>query len=381
MKITVNSTNLSKALTKVNRIVPSRTTLPILSNILLSTESQRLRIAATNLELGITEFIPVNVEDPGSITLPAKTLVDLVNTLPADTDLFIKVAARSQTAEIKCGRIKSNIKGMNAQEFPAIPSSVNLAKTLIVPAEDFKTAIKMTVFATSDDQVQVVLTGVNMIVEGRKIEMQASDGFCASIATLNLPSECSKDIYALVPAKALNEVSKIIQATGAANVLIELIDNEKQMLFEMESVSIVTQLIEGFFPKIQSIVPQKHTTRALVTREDLINAVKSVAIIARHDSDSLNLDFRLGKDNAPGSLVIKSVAAETGDSTATVDTVVEKNPITISVNAKYLLNMLTQTSDSNVVAIEMTKSTSPIIIRFTENENYLGLIMPMHQKE
>ncbi|HRE28006.1 MAG TPA: hypothetical protein PK954_15305, partial [Anaerolineales bacterium] len=164
MKFTCLQDNLSKGLGIVSRAVSARSTLPVLGNILLATDNAQIRLSATNLELAVTCWIGAKIEDEGSVTLPAKTLVDLVNTLPGEP-VSLALTARTQTVNLNCGRIKASIKGIDAQEFPSIPPA-DLDKSIQLNVEDLRSMIQSVIFAAATDETRPVLTGVLARLEG-----------------------------------------------------------------------------------------------------------------------------------------------------------------------------------------------------------------------
>jgi DNA polymerase-3 subunit beta len=182
----------------------------VLGNILLASDNARLRLSATNLELGITCWIGAKIEEEGSTTVPAKTLVDLVNTLPQDK-VEMSLVVRTQTLNLSCGRVQANIKGIDAQEFPLIPPA-NLDDALQLNVEDFREMINHVIFAAATDEARPILTGVLAKIEGGQVTLAAADGFRLSLRTAHLSTPNAEPIQAIIPARALAELGRVITA-------------------------------------------------------------------------------------------------------------------------------------------------------------------------
>src|SRR5262245_6543358 len=181
MKVSCLQENLAKGLSIVSRAVASRSTLPVLGNILLATDNGRLRLSATNLELGVTCWIGAKIEEEGSTTLPSKTLVDLVNTLPQEP-VQMNLVTRTQTVSLKCGRIQTNIKGIDAQEFPLVPIT-NVDDAIQLNVADLREMISQVVFAAATDEARPILTGILLQIDRDRLTLSAADGFRLAVRT------------------------------------------------------------------------------------------------------------------------------------------------------------------------------------------------------
>jgi DNA polymerase-3 subunit beta len=374
MKVSCKQENLAKGLSIVSRAVASRSTLPVLGNIHLATDNARLRLSATNLELGITCWIGAKVEEEGSITLPAKTLVDLVNTLPLDT-VQMGLTARTQTVGLQCGRIKSSIKGIDAQEFPMIPAA-DLDTAIQLNVEDLRAMIGAVIFAAATDEARPILTGVLAKIEGQKVTLAASDGFRVAECTAHLASPIAEPITAIIPARALAELGRVI--TAEEPVYMQLPPGRGQVIFHHGHVELVSQLIEGSFPTYQNIIPKGYKTRAVVSTDEFRKACKTSDIIAREAAHTTRLKVKPGDDPmAPGRVIISATAAETGDNLAELDALIEGEAIEIAFNVKYLVDVLGVIDTPNV-ALETSAPTSPGVIRPVGRDDYVYVVMPMH---
>lgn len=374
MKVSCLQENLAKGLSVVSRAVAARSTLPVLGNILLATDGGRLRLSATNLELGITCWIGAKIEDEGSITLPAKTLVDLANTLPPD-NVQIALSARTQTVNVTGGRIKTSIKGLDAQEFPAIPPA-DIDQAIQLNVEDLREMIAAVIFAAATDEARPLLTGVLAKIEGVNFTLAASDGFRVAERTARLSAPVGEPVNAIIPARALAELGRVIHSQDP--VYMHLPAGRGQVIFHHGNVEVVSQLIEGTFPAYQNIIPKGYKTRTVVSTEEFRKACKSSDIIAREAAHTTRLKIKPGEDELiPGHVTISATAAETGDNVSELDATIEGEAVEIAFNVKYLMDVLNIIDTPNV-AIETAASTSPGVIRPVGRDDYVYVVMPMH---
>lgn len=373
MKVSCLQENLAKGLSIVSRAVAARSTLPVLGNILLASDNARLRLSATNLELGITCWIGAKIEEEGSTTVPAKTLVDLVNTLPQDK-VEMSLVVRTQTLNLSCGRVQANIKGIDAQEFPLIPPA-NLDGALQLNVEDFREMINHVIFAAATDEARPILTGVLAKIEGGQVTLAAADGFRLSLRTAHLSTPNAEPIQAIIPARALAELGRVI--TAEEPVFMSLPPGRGQVIFHHDSVELVSQLIEGAFPDYNNVVPKGHTTRTVMSTAEFRKACKTSDIFAREAAHTARLKIKPGSELTPGHVTISATAAETGDNVTELDATVDGGPVEIAFNVKYLVDVLNVIDTPNV-ALETATSSSPGVIRPVGRDDFLYVVMPMH---
>jgi DNA polymerase-3 subunit beta len=373
MKVSCLQENLSKGLSLVSRAVAARSTLPVLGNILLATDNGRLRLSATNLELGITCWVGAKIEEDGSITVPAKTFVDLVNTLPQDK-VELDLNVRTQTLNLVCGRTQAHLKGIDAQEFPLIPCA-DLDNSLELNVEDFREMINQVVFAAATDEARPILTGVLAKIDGGALKLEAADGFRLAVRTASLSSPAETPVTAVIPARALAELARVI--TADEPVYMSLPPGRGQVIFHHGSVELVSQLIEGNFPDLTAVIPKNYTTRTVLPTEEFRKACRTSDIFAREAAHTARLRIKPGSELEPGHVSISATSAETGDNVAEIDASVDGVPIEIAFNVKYLVDVLNVITTPNV-ALETSTATSPGIIRPVGRDDYLYVAMPMH---
>jgi DNA polymerase-3 subunit beta len=374
MKVSCLQENLSRGLNTVTRAVASRSTLPVLGNVLVATEGGQLRLSATNLELGITCWIGAKIEEEGSTTVPARTFADLVSALPNDkVDMHLTV--RTQTLNLRCGQSINDIKCIDAQEFPPLPPT-DLESDLTLNVTDVREMINQVVFAASSDDARPVLTGVLVEIEGGEMTLAAADGFRLSVRTAHLSSPAAGPIRAIIPARALAELARVAQ-DGEETVTLALPSGRGQVIFRTRNVEVVSQLIDGTFPDYQGIIPTGHTTRTVLPTLAFLKACKAADIFAREAAHSARLRITPRGELEPGTLEVSATAAQTGSNETTVDATIEGEPIEIAFNVRYLLDVLNVIDTPNV-ALETSGSSAPGMIRPVGRDDFLHVIMPMH---
>lgn len=378
MKVTVLQENLAKGLSIVSRAVSPRSTLPVLSNVLVATDEAYLRLSATNLEMGITCWIPAKIEDEGSTTVPARTFVDLVGTL-TDPQVEMTLNIRTQTLNLQCGASITDIKCIDAQEFPPMPV-VDFSKGLQLDIGDMREMIHQVAFAASADDARPILTGVLVKVEGEYMTMAAADGFRLSVRKAKLSSPVATSLRVIIPARALNELARIMGDSEKSLVMV-LPPDRGQVIFRLDDVELVSQLIEGTFPDYEQIIPRRFDTRLVLSTSAFLKACKQAEIFAREGSNIVRLNIVPGGEMQPGYAEVSSQAEETGQIQNRIDANVEGAPLLIAFNVRYLREVLDVIKTPNV-ALETTSATNPGVIRpVGESESqgeFLHVIMPMH---
>lgn len=374
MKLSVLQENLHKGLGIVSRAVSSRSTLPVLNNILLATDEGRLKLSATDLTIGITSWVGAKVEEEGMTTVPARILTEFVNSLPPER-IDMELNVRTQTLNLKCGRFESNIKGMDAQDFPIIPTAGPDNKVVLEPGE-LRAIINQVAFAAATDESRPVLTGVLARFDDGKLTLAAADGFRLSIRKGNVTSGKSPIAAVIIPARALLELSRIIGDDDEA-VEVTITKNRNQAVFHTAHTELVTQLVEGHYPDVLALVPKTHNTRTVVGTMDFLKAVRLASFFARDAANIIRISIEPGGDLTPGRMVISATSAEMGDQVGEIDATVEGPPIEIAFNAKYLAELL-GVMDAAQVAIETNAPEKPGVFKPVGSEDFVHVIMPMH---
>jgi len=380
MKITCLQENLARGLATVGRAVASRSTLPVLSNILLESDEGRLRLAATNLEIGVSCWIGARVEEEGRTTVPARLLTEFVNSLPPG-QIEMELSERTQTLNLKCARYEANIKGIDASEFPLVPTADTIAAQgaghrLHLQAENFRRMIDQAVFAAATDESRPILTGVLAQFHQGGLTLAAADGFRLAVTSADVGADLDETTSVIIPARALSELGRI--STGEEET-IELIitPGRNQVLFHLPNTDLVSQLIEGNFPDYKQIVPKSHSTRTVVNTQDLLKAVKVAFLFARDAANIIRFNAVPGSELTPGQMIVTATSAEFGDNVSEIDASIQGDETEIAFNARYMIDALNVVGTPEV-AVETSTSSSPGVLRPVGGNDFLCVIMPMH---
>ncbi len=376
MKITCKQQDLSRGLSAVSHAVSSRSTLPILSNILLATDQGRLKLAATNLEIGINCWVDAQIHEEGTTTVPAKLLTDFVSSLP-QAPVDISVAEDTNILNIESSGSIAHIKGMDASEFPLIPSAEGGEPPVLLDAVLLKEMIAEVAFAAADDDSRPVFTGVLVQVGEEKITFAAADAFRLAVRVAPLPGDGHPRGDILVPARTLTELARILPAEGPVEMIVT--PNRSQVLFHTPQLDLVSRLIDGTFPNFRQIIPKEHATRAVVETKQFAEAVKRAALFARDSSNITRIKINPGENDGlePGALTVEATAEDLGDNTSTVNAAVDGPELQIIFNVKYLADVLAVIGTPEV-ALEANGATKPGVIKPVGANDYTYVIMPMH---
>ncbi len=375
MRVTVLQENLARGLSIVSRAVSPRSTLPVLSNILIATDEGRLRLSATNLELGITCWIAARIDEDGSTTVPARTFGDLVNALPGD-QVQLTLDVKAQNLHVKGGTSNNDIKCIDAQEFPPLPVP-EMDGAIQLNVVDFKEMIQQVAFAASTDEARPVLMGVLLHVEKDKVTMAAADGFRLSVRKALLSNPVQQPLNVIIPARALNELARVA-TDGEEAIYMVVPKNRGQVLFRVKDVEVVSQLIDGTFPDFQQIIPRSYKSRTLVSTSSLLKACKQAEIFAREGSNVARLDIKQSKgEMQPSEVEISATSEETGKNETIVEATVDGGSVLIAFNVKFLREALEVIRTPNV-ALETSAANAPGVVRPVGDDNFLHVIMPMH---
>jgi DNA polymerase III subunit beta len=374
MKVTVLQESLAHGLSIVSRAVSPRSTLPVLSNVLVASDEGRLRLSATNLELGITCWIGARIEEEGSTTVPARTFIDLVGTLPQE-QVSLNLATATQSLNVRCGASNTDIKCIDAQEFPPLPVP-EMEGAIVLNVADFKDMISQVIFAASVDEARPVLMGVLVTVEKDTITMAAADGFRLSVRKGTLSQPAPQAVTAIIPARALGELARVA-ADGNETISMVMPKGRGQVIFRLKEVEVVSQLIDGTFPDYQQIIPRSYKSRTILSTPALLKACKQAEIFAREGSNVARLDIKSAGDLEPGAVEISAQSEETGSNETIVAATIEGIGLLIAFNVKYMREVLEVIKSPNV-ALETSAANAPGVIRPVGDDAFLHVIMPMH---
>ena len=368
MKLSLMQENLARGLSIVSRAVSTRSTLPVLANVLLRTEDAGLKLTATNLEIGITYWVPGKIESDGATTVPARLLTDLVGSLQGGDRVDLELGP-GETLHLRCGRFESNLKGIDADEFPSIQTAGERPTTRIAQGV-LKQALGETTFAAASDEARPILTGVLARFEGDTLTLAAADNYRIAVKTLAILDPVP-DTSVVIPARALNELARILGDSDEP-VEILLAQARNQIQFRLEGVELVSRLIDGQFPNYQQVMPQSYSTRAVLDRDELLRAVRPAALIAHESANIVKLQIGAGAEAG----VVVSANAEVGDHVGQVEAAVEGDGTTIAFNARYLADVLTNVTVEQV-AVELNGPLSPGVFKPIGDDRYVHVVMPV----
>jgi len=367
VKLSVMQENLARGLQVVSRAVSSRSALPVLANVLLRTEDAGLKLTATNLEIGITVWVPGRIETDGALTVPARLMSDVVNSLQPSERVDLEV--EDGTLRLRCGRQKAALRGIDAEEFPVIPAAGERPTTRI-SQRALRQALSEVAFAAATDEARPILTGVLTRFEGDRVTLAAADNYRIAVKALTTLDPV-EETSVVVPARTYLELERLLTDTDDP-VDILLAPAKNQVVFHLEGTELVSRLIDGQFPNYQQVMPSSFTARAVVDREALLKAVRVSALIA---SNSANV-VKVRVEEASSGLLTIAAAADVGDTEGQVEASVEGEPMTIAFNARYLQEAL-QNVRAEQVALEFSGPLSPGVMKPVGDPGYVHVIMPV----
>lgn len=375
MKITVLSDELQKSLSLVSHAISTRSQLPILLHVLLETKEGKLKISATDLEIAIETQLPATIEEEGGVTLPAKLFLELINSLPQDK---LNLQAHETSVEIHCRRIKSNILGMNKDEFPALYEEKG--NTLVILShEDVKKYFSRVSFAASLDTTRPALSGILLQKKDNGFILVATDGYRLSLqqnvameSSFNKASTDVKDMTykeksLLIPARVIREVTAF---KGEEDTIIYVSRKQNQVLFTKQDITLIGRLIESDYPKYEKILPADFSTKVFFDKEETQKAIKLCAIFARETANIIKLSLK--KD----TIVVSANTPSVGDNIVEVEAKLEGEENEIAFNARYLLDLFANV-DTEQMSFEMTGPLNPGVFRIVGDTSFLHLIMPI----
>ncbi len=384
MKLSCLQENLARGLGVVGRAVATRSTLPITQNVMLSSDQGMLRLSATNLEIAITTWIGAMIEEDGAITVPHRLVTDLVNSLPSDrVDLDLRGpdpddpgVGGGSVLHISCGRSRTHINGASADDFPPIPQVDSGFATNIDPSV-LRQGIGLVAFSAASDESRPVLTGVEIKLEESNLVMAAADGFRLAVYTGQLSEPVTEALKVIVPARTMNEIQRLASEQSAP-IQVTLSPEKGQVMFKLEHVEVVSQLLQGSFPNYEQLIPERYETRAIMELDDLKRATQSAAVFARDGSNIVRLEMMPQESGEGGQLKVSARSEEVGDNLDELDIdQLDGEDAKIAFNVRYLMDIVNVLGRGKV-ALEVTNSSSPGVFRPADSDRYVHVVMPMY---
>jgi len=375
MKVSCLQENLAEGLSIVGRAVSPRSTLPVLGNVLLATDGGRLRLSATDLEVGINCWIGAKVEEEGATTVPARTFIDLVNALPPG-QVDLELVVRTQTLNLRAARSEANIKGIDAQEFPIVTVPDEDAEGIPMEPDVLREAVEQVAFAAATDESRPILTGVLAQFDNKQLTLAAADGFRLSVRSVELPNAVSDPFSIIIPAEALSELRRV-SGHQEDPIVIHVTPERNQVIFELTDVVLVSQLIDGNFPDYRQIIPRERNTHTVIDTASFLKACKMAQIFARDAANISRIQVEPGSELEPGRVRVSATSAETGEDVSEIDASIDGESVEVAFNVKYLIEVLSVTKAPQV-SLDTTTPSSPGVIRPIGEDGFTHVIMPMH---
>lgn len=361
MKLQVTQSNLTKALSSVARVASIRGTLPILANVLLKAENNRLSIAATNLDIAITHFVGSKISNEGAITVPARLMQDFIANLPEGV---INLELNDNKLQITTDQYQSSINGIPAEDFPVMPAIAG-GESWKVSAGNLKKSLSRVVFAASNDDSRPVLTGVYFNSDGDNVALAATDSYRLAESTV-VKSKNKVDF--LLPASAAGDLLRIMTDDTKD---IQVTHDEQQVRFESGDITLVARLIEGNYPDYRKLVPAKFANVAALKRSDFTSIAKVSSLFARESAGSITINT----DKAAQKVSINAVASQLGENTASAEAKVSADG-EVTLNSRYLIDALNAFS-AETLEFCFNGKLEPCVLRSAAEPDYLHLIMPL----
>ncbi|MFH1832800.1 MAG: DNA polymerase III subunit beta [Candidatus Levyibacteriota bacterium] len=373
MKLSILAENLQKKSPFIARAVSIRTQLPILSNILLLTKKGKLQISSTDLEIGIQVEIPANIEEEGGITVPAKSFLDLINSLPLGK---LILESDGEALKVLTTKTKSTFQTISKDEFPKLYEEKG-EKIFDIQKKSLQKDFSMIIFSAAQDSSRPALSGVLLKKDNKTLTLVATDGFRLSYKKVNFIQvkkredlELEKPI--LVPARVFREIISLKDEEGEVEIYISKKNN--QILFEQEGIILVGRLIEADYPNYEKIIPANFTTSVIFDKEELQKAVKICSIFARETANIIKISLK--KD----LMIVCANTQSIGDNKVEVEAKLNGEENEIAFNARYLLDLLGNIEEEEMV-FEMTGPLNPGVFKIKEDPTFLHLIMPIRVQE
>ncbi len=361
MKFKISKQAFVDALSQVQHVVSNRSTLPILSNVLIEAKDGRLQLTTTDLDVGVMGSVEADIEKEGSTTLPVRRLASIIGQLPAE-DVEISVDSKNY-ASITCGPSFFKIIGLGEDEFPPLPSFEE-SKDFKIPQAMLLDALKKTSYAISSDETRYVLNGIFASFKDGKMSLVATDGRRLAMVENDLEFPAGNECDIIIPSKAVNELQRLLGSEGD----VEMHLTDSQVSFEINGSLLVSKLIEGSYPNYRQVIPTNTTERVQINREAFLETVKRVSILATDKSNSVKLSF------GQNSLDVMTNAQDVGEATERIDVNYDGKEFAIAFNPEFLMAPLKNLSEDEIY-LDMIDEMSPGVVRI--DGSFLYVIMPM----
>lgn len=379
MRLVCNQNQLASNLSIVSRAVASRPTHPVLANILLiaDAQTQTLGLTAFDLNLGIQVTFAAEVDESGSITLPARLFNDIVSRLP-DEAITLSLDA-GEIVAIACGSGRYQVHGLPVAEFPELPQIAADGETTYLPVESLLAGLDGALFAASTDETKRILTGVHVTANRDKLEFAATDGHRLSVVNANLmaaddlpgaSSDSQPSLEVTIPSRALRELERMLNAQTEGAIAVRF--DRSQMIFQTANQILTSRLLDGSYPNYRALIPSQFTRQITLERKQLVSALERIAVLADQKNNIVKVSF-----NTTGQEISLSVdAPDVATGCESLPAQISGDDLEIAFNVKYLLDGLKAINSSDI-QLKLNNSTSPAIITPIGPTQMTYLIMPV----
>lgn len=362
MKITCERAYLAQALGVAGRAVSSRNTLPILSHVLLDADEDRVKLTATDLDTAIRCALPASIAENGSVALPASQLGDYVSKLP---DAPLTLEAQDGKVVARCGHSRFTLLSAPAEDFPVVPE-VEQGTEISISSATLKEMIRLTAFAASKEESRNLLMGVLFEARGQSLTLVATDTHRLAWKQTRLESEVSTPVSAIVPAKPLVELERVLKNSAEEMVTIRF--GASQVQFSAPDATLVSRVLDGQFPNYEKVIPKQTERKVSFDRSELLNAVRRVDIVSRTANQKMVVRFN------GATMIMTAESSDAGQAYEEVPVSMDGEDLQIAFNAKYLMEVLgTLTQDQ--LQLELNGPLQPGILR--EGDDFVYIVMPM----
>ncbi len=360
MKIKIDKEGFANAIQIVQNVVSTKSALPILANMLLTAQDNSLKLITTDLDIGISCVIPVDIQEPGAITVPTKRFGDIIRELPGESAVITSKKNNMITIETESCQFK--IMGLPAEEFPKLPEFKD-GEIIKLEQSDLKEMLRLTSFAVSADESRYVLNGILLNIQNSNLVLVATDGKRLAITNKKLPNPTDKDINIIIPIKTVQELNRNLQGDGELSLMI----GQNQVMFDLGNVLIISRLIEGEFPDYRQVIPPVSEYKMRINREEFLLAIKRAALLTTPDYQAVKLEVFKDK------LVVSKSTPDIGESSEIVPMEYKGKEVAIGFNPSYLIDVL-KNLDSELIDLELMDGEKPGVIR---SDKYVYIVLPM----
>lgn len=361
MKFKISKSDLLEGIQTVQNIITTKTSLPILSHILVEAEGNKLKLTATDLDVGLSYLIlNNNTIESGAITLPAKRFNDIIRELPGDEVTF--TTKKNNLVIIESEMCEFKVMGLPSEEFPKLPEFKD-KEVFKIGQDDFKKMLSLTSFAVSFDETRYILNGILFKIKDSALTTVATDGRRLAIMEKKLSQPLGKEIQIIIPIKAIQELNRNLKEEGELSLIL----GANQAMFELGGVTLISRLIEGEFPDYQQIIPPVSPNAMKIDRQLFLQGIRRAALLATPDYQAVKLEIFKNK------LVISKSTPDIGESREELDIEYDGKELIIGFNPGYLIDVLKNLEEERIT-LELTESEKPGVIR---SNGYIYIVLPM----